>query len=172
MGVHFTVTVDHDLCDTALDAVRGRFAPLAPLFLELSNKWPGGSSRWQDITEPGNSPPNAFYAPAGFSVFIGPAALTFHHRTRFEMFIESASERELLRRFSRHLGYILHQKQALYAPCEGVGDQIRDLLSDGCSLAKIEALLRERSDPPTTIDGLVGRSWPELRYFVDRLDGR
>ncbi|HVA51825.1 MAG TPA: hypothetical protein VNH11_36120 [Pirellulales bacterium] len=171
MGVHFTVTADHDLRDTSLDAVRGCFTPLEPLFLEISTRRQAGPDRWQNVTEPGNAQPNHFYAPAGFSVFIGPAALTFHHGTRFEMFIEAASERELLRRFSRHLASLFGQQRALYAPCEGAGDVIRDLVIDGCSLAEIEARLHERSSPPTTIEELADRSWPELRYYFDEFDG-
>jgi hypothetical protein len=32
MGVHFTVTVDHDIGDTQLPVVRDRFASLQPMF--------------------------------------------------------------------------------------------------------------------------------------------
>lgn len=170
MGVHFTVTVDHNLGDTSLDAVCGHFAPLEPAFLEISARWPIGQNRWLDITEPGSAQPNLFYAPAGFSVQIGSAALNFHHGIRFEIFIDAARERELLRRFSRQLAHTLGQERALYAPCEGTGDMIRDLITDGCSLAAIEAHLHHRSAPSMTIEELANRSWPELRYYIDHFD--
>jgi hypothetical protein len=167
MGVHFTVTVDHDIHDTSLESVRDRFASLQPMFLEISVRSQQKPDSWRDITEPGRPHPDHFYAPAGFSVLIGPAALRFHHSTRFSTFIDSAAERDLMRQFSRQLAQIFGHYRALYAPCEDIGDEIADWLTDGLSLADIESRLRGRSSPPVTIEALAKRSLPELRYYIE-----
>jgi hypothetical protein len=167
MGVHFTVTVDHDIQDTSLDAVRRRFASLNPVFGEISSRSQQESHSWRDVTEPGRSRPDHFGAPAGFSVLIGPSALRFHHGTRFSAFIGCAAERDQMRRFAWRLAHIFGQHRILYAPCEGVGDEIADWIANGLSLADMEARLRQRSRPPKTIDELSGRVPPELRYYID-----
>jgi len=167
MGVHFTVTVDHDIHDTRLDAVRGHFASLQPMFAQISARSPQESGEWRDVTEPGRSRPDHFYAPAGFSVLIGPAALRFHHGTRFSTFIDAVAERDSLREFSRLLTRIFGQHRVLYAPCQGIGDEIADWLTEGLSLTEMEARLGSRSSPPATIAELASRSLPELRYYID-----
>jgi hypothetical protein len=170
MGVHFTVTVDHDVRDTSLDAVRNRFAPLQPILDELSDKSLPEHATWRDVSEPGSAGPYLFYIPGGFTLQIGPAVMRLHHFTRFSTFIETAARRDLLRRFSRQLAHLFGQHRALYAPCEGVGDEIADWLTDGFSLADMEARLRQRSSPPATIAELAGRSLPELRYYIDEFE--
>jgi hypothetical protein len=167
MGVHFTVTVDHDLRDTSLDAVRERFQALQPYFDALSDQSLAEDTRWRDVSEPGTAPPNLFYTPGRFSLHIGPAALLMHHCTRFTTFIEVSADRKQLRLFSRKLAGLFGRRRALYAPCEGIGDHIADWVSDGLPLAEMEAKLRQRSRPPACIEELADRSWPDLRYYID-----
>jgi hypothetical protein len=170
MGVHFTVTVDHDIRDTHLDAVRSRFASLQPMFAQISASSKQELGEWRDVTEPGSSRPDHFHTPAGFSVLIGSAALTFHHGTRFSTFINDVAKRDSMRRFSRHVARIFAQDRVLYAPCEGIGDVIADWRMEGLSLADMEARLRKRSRPPATISELARRSLPELRYYIDEFE--
>lgn len=167
MGVRFTVTVDHDILDTSLDAVRGRFISLQPAFDELSGKAQQEPEAWRDVSEPGSARPYLFYTHGGFTLQIGPAALRMHHFTLFSTFVETTAQRDLLRRFSQQLARAFGQHRVLYAPSEGIGDEIADWLTDGFSLAHMEARLRERSNPPATIEELASRSLPELRYYVD-----
>jgi len=167
MGVHFTVTVDHDIHDTSLDAVRDRFASLQPMFDELSDKTRPEPGTWRDISEPGSPQPYLFYTPGGFSLQIGSTALRMHHFTRFSTFIDTAARRDLLRQFSQQLAQLFGRRRVLYAPCEGIGDEIADWLTDGFSVADMESRLRERSSPPTAIEELASRSLPELRYYID-----
>jgi len=170
MGIHFTVTVDHTFRDTSLDAVRNRFKPLQPILDELSDKSLPEHSMWRDVSEPGSTRPYLFYTPGGFTLQMGPAVMRLHHFTRFSTFIEAAALRDLLRRFSKQLAQLFGQHRALYAPCEGIGDEIVDWLADGLSLADIETRLRLRSSPPATIAELAGRSLPELRYYIDEFE--
>jgi len=167
MGNHFTVTVDHDIRDTSLHTVSSHFAPLKPMFDELSDKLQLEQIPWRDASEPGSPRPYYFITPGGFSLQIGAAALRMHLFTRFSAFIETPSRRDALRRFSWQLARVCGQHRVLYAPCEGIGDEIVDWLMDGASLSDMEAQLRRRSLPPTTIAELADRSLPELRYYVD-----
>src|SRR5262245_42928994 len=66
MGVHFTVTVNHDFTDTQLPLVRDRFASLQPRVAEISLRSQQALGEWRDVTEPGRPRPDHFYAPAGF----------------------------------------------------------------------------------------------------------
>jgi hypothetical protein len=170
MGVHFTVTVDHDIRDNSLDAIRRRFSPLEPHFVEIASVFKVESERWRDVTVPGRPLPDHFYAPAGFSVQIGRAALRFHHCMRFSAFVKTSPEQDILRRFSRQLAFLFGQHKVLYAPCEGIGDEIADWMADDLSLADIESRLRKRSNPPTMIEELARRSLPELCYFIDEFE--
>lgn len=170
MGVHFTVTVDHDIHDTSLKSIRSRFSSLQPIFNEISSTFQEQPDRWQDVTEPGWSPPDHFYAPAGFSLQVGSAALRFHHCTRFSAFIDDLAARELMRRFSKQLAYTFGQKRALYAPCEGIGDDISIWLTDGLSLSHIEARLQERATPSVSIEALAKCSGRDSRYYIDKFD--
>lgn len=172
MGVHFTVTVDHDIADTSLDSIRDCFTPLQPIFAEIASKCRLEPTEWRDVTEKGRPRPDHFRAPSGFSMGIGHRALRFHHCIRFSAFIANSSEREILRRFSRQLALMLGPRHVLYAPCEGIGDTIYDWVTDGLSLTEMIPKLQHLSKPPLSIDELANRSWPELRYFVDEFEKR
>jgi len=167
MGVHFTVVVDHDLRDTRLEAVRACFQPLQACFDEISAYLDAGAARWQDVSKPGSVRSYHFYAPADSSVMIGAAALKFHHCIRFSAFIEDMAIRDLFRRFSLRLALLFGQRQALYAPCEGIGDEIADWLLEDLSLAAILSRPYQRANPAVTIDALAVCSSPEQRYYVD-----
>jgi hypothetical protein len=170
MGVHFTVTVDHDITDTSLESIRSRFVPLQSIFEEIASKYKLEPSAWQDTTESGRAYPDHFRAPSGFLMEIGHRTLRFHHCIRFSAFIDCTIDREILCRFSRRLARMLGQRRVLYAPCEGVGDTIYDWVTDGLSLTEIIARLQDLSKPPLNIDELANRSLPELRYFVDEFE--
>jgi hypothetical protein len=170
MGVHFTVTVDHDITDTSLDAMRRRFTSLGPIFAEISSKYQLALTEWEDSTEKGRPSPDHFRAPSGFSLGIGHRSLRLHHFIRFSAFIDNSSEREILCRFSRQLARTLGQSRVLYAPCEGIGDTIYDWVTDGLSLIEIIPKLQHLSKRPLSIDELASRSLPELPYFVDEFE--
>jgi hypothetical protein len=167
MGVHFKVLVDHNIRDTSLDAVRARFAPLMPIFEELRDRTEQEPAVWKEVSESGSVHPYLFYTPGGFTLNIGSAALALHHFTRFSTFIEAGTSQDLLRRFSRQLAQLFGQHRALYFPCEGVGDEITDWMTDGLSLEVIEAHLRQRGNPPATFAELESRSFPGPRYYID-----
>src|SRR5690242_3682748 len=109
MGVHFTVTVDHDIRDTSLNTVRARFLPLQTILDELSDKGLPEHTAWRDISQSESARPYLFYTPGGFSLQIGPAVLRMHHYTHFSTFTETAARRDLLRRFSRQLARLFDQ---------------------------------------------------------------
>lgn len=174
MGVHFTVIADHDIRDTSLDSIRGRFAKLNSAFeqvgTELSLEGRLESRGWKDMTEPGSQYPDHYSAPAGFSVLIGRSALKFHHNTRFSVFAEHGVAQTSLRRFSRDLVGLFRNRAALYAPCEGIGDDIAEWITDGLSLAEIEARLRMKGAPAESLVDLGNRRAAVSRCFIDTFE--
>ena len=166
MGVHFTVTVDHDIRDTALASVRERFRPLNPFFDELSTaEFP--PDRWRDLTEPGSESAKLFYTPGGFSLSIGTSALRMHHCTKFELFTQEPTVRAQLRHFSKELALLFGKHVALYTPCEGVGDTVAGWVIDDLTLSDMELRLRTECEPAATFEELAARSLPDLRYYID-----
>ena len=75
MGVHFTVTANHDLKETELEAIRSRFTPLSPLLATLAAQTE--PVQWRDASEAGSARPYLFYAPGGFTLNVGPKALRY-----------------------------------------------------------------------------------------------
>jgi hypothetical protein len=164
MGVHFTVTANHDLKETELEAIRTRFAPLSSTLASLAAQV--DPVQWRDASEAGSVRPYLFYTPGGFTLNVGPKALRFHHGTPFSAFVESGVAQQLLRRFSSQLAALFHQPRVIYAPCEGVGEEIDLWVDGGLSVSEIVARLRTRAEPPAEIGALAGRSG-EGRYYAE-----
>ena len=164
MGVHFTVTANHDLKETELEAVRSRFAPLSSLLAALAAQ--ADPVQWRDASEAGSASPYLFYTPGGFTLNVGPKALRFHHRTPFAAFVQSGSAQDLLRRFGSQLAALFLQPSVIYAPCEGVGEEIVLWVDEGLSVNEIVARLHRRAEPPADIGALAGRSG-EGRYYIE-----
>lgn len=177
MGVHFTFTFDHDFTDTSVVIMRRRFQSLESTFHEIARHWsvdygrPGRSPEpWQDVSEVGSERPRHLFAPAGLSLLVGPAAAKFHHFSKFHPFIHNRRDRAVLRRLAYEVASLFGSEQVIYAPCEGTGDEIADLLTEGLQVEDIETKLAEHGPAAQTIEELDSVSWPQPRYYVDIFD--
>lgn len=177
MGVDITFTFDHHLADISMSDVARRFNPINSIFVEVAQFWSQWYPKigpplepWRDASAPDQNSP--FYlAPAGFTFTFGSAAVRVHHICRFDFFIRDMPAQALLRRFVLQSCEILDSDQTIYAPDEGVGDTILDLVTAGSSIVEIEAQLLLLSPPASTMD-----EWNHLQrtprgrpaYFIDR----
>ncbi len=176
MGVDITFTFDHKLENISMAEVSHRCDEMNDMFVEVARSWSplcphlGPPLKpWCDAGAFNFGEP--FYqAPAGFSFRFGGAAVQLHHLCRFRIFTQDSSARTLLRRFVRRSCEIFGGDRVIYAPDEGIGQRILDLVTDNFAVSDIENELLRLSPPAQTFDELNDRfrpPWAKPAYYVD-----
>jgi len=80
------------------------------------------------------------------------------------------TKRTLLRRFVRRSCEIFGGDRVIYAPDEGIGEKIYDLVADNLTAAQIENELLQLGPPAQTFKELndrLGPPWARPVYYVD-----
>lgn len=153
-----------------MEAIVQRLVPMQDMFSEVAQFYELESRPWRDAGRFNEG--EAFYqGPAGFSLLVGAGAVHFHHLCRFWQFTTLPSPRTLLRRFARQACEVLGGNRVIFAPDEGIGQEILDWVWDGWKLADVEAKLLQLSTPAATFEELGKRHqppWTEPAYYIDQ----